>query len=260
MISEVYRFNETEMLLFFMVLVRMTSFVVSWPVFGVENIAAHIKVLFGLILALVIFPTLHWSPAQMEAVKGDLMLMAAREAFIGLSIGYLARFFFYGFRIAGEMMSQALGLGSAQMFNPAMGGQISVVENFYVGLASLFYLCVNGHHFLITGLVHSFDMVHAAQLTLNTSQFAGIGQLTQEVVELGFKLSAPVVISILVINLVLGVVGKTVPQLNVLVTSFPVNILVGLGLMMITLPMTMDHMGAYLELSTTRVFQFVKAF
>jgi flagellar biosynthetic protein FliR len=80
------------------------------------------------------------------------------------------------------------------------------------------------------------------------------------VVELGLKLSAPVVISILVINLVLGVVGKTVPQLNVLVTSFPVNILVGLGLMMITLPMTMDHMGAYLEISTTRVFQFVKAF
>ncbi len=260
MISEIYRFNETEMLLFFMVLMRMTSFVVSWPVFGVENIGAHVKVLFALLLSFVIFPTLHWSPAQMEAVKSDLMLLAAREAFIGLTIGYLARFFFFGFRIAGEMMSQALGLGSAQMFNPALGGQTTTVEQFYVGLASLFYLAVNGHHFLITGLAGSFDMVHAAQLTLNTSQFMGVGMMTQEVVELGLKLSAPIVISILVINLILGVVGKTVPQLNVLVTSFPVNILVGLTLMIVTLPMLMDHMGAYLEISTTRVFQFVKAF
>lgn len=260
MISNIYRFNETEMLLFFMVMMRMTAFVVSWPVFGVENIATHVKVLFAVLLAMVIFPTMHWSPAQMDAVKSDLMLLAAREAFIGLSIGYLARFFFFGFRIAGEMISQALGLGSAQMFNPALGGQTTTVEQFYVGLASLFYLGVNGHHFLITGLVSSFDMVPAAQFTMNTSQFAGLGMMTQEVVELGLKLSAPVVISILAINLVLGVVGKTVPQLNVLVTSFPVNILVGFMLMILTLPMLMDHMGAYLELSTTRVFQFVKAF
>lgn len=259
MISEVYRFNETEMLLFFMVLVRMTSFVVSWPVFGVENVSPQVKVLFALIMSLAIFPTLHWSPAQMDAVKSDLMLLAAREAFIGLTIGYLARFFFFAFRIAGEMMSQAVGLSSAQMFNPALGGQTTVVEQFYVALATLFYLSVNGHHFLLSGLVQSFDLVQAAQLSLNVSQFTGVGHLAQDVIELGVKLSAPIVISILVINLVLGVVGKTVPQLNVLVTSFPVNILIGLGLMIITLPMLLNHMGTYLEVSTTQVMQFVKA-
>lgn len=68
------------------------------------------------------------------------------------------------------------------------------------------------------------------------------------------------VISILVVNLILGVVGKTVPQLNVLVTSFPVNILLGLFLMIITLPMLLDEMGEFLSVSTTRVFQLVKTF
>ncbi len=84
--------------------------------------------------------------------------------------------------------------------------------------------------------------------------------MVQEIMELGLRLSAPVVISILVVNLVLGVVGKTVPQLNVLVTSFPVNILVGFVLTMLTLPMLMDHMGEYLNLSTERIFAFVKSF
>ena len=260
MISEIYRFNETEILLFFMVLMRMTAFAVSWPIFGAETVSAPVKVLFALTLTLVVFPTLSWSEAQTQAVGQDLMLLAAREALIGVTIGFLARFFFFAFRIAGEFMSQAMGLGSAQLFNPALGGQSGAVEQFYVGLASLFYLGVNGHHYLIKGLAQTFGAVPAAQLSFQTSQFTGLGRLTQEVMEIGLRLSAPVMISLLVVNLVLGVIGKTVPQLNVLVTSFPINILVGFGLMIITLPMTMEHMGSFLELSTTQIFQLVKTF
>ncbi len=258
--TEVYRFSESEMLFFFMVLMRISAFVVSWPVFGVETVSQPVKILFAVILSLVIFPTLHWSAPQVEAIKSDLMLLALREAFIGLSVGYLARFFFFSFRVAGEMVSQSIGLGAAQVYNPALGGQSTSLEQFYLGLASLFYLGVNGHHYLISGLVDTFNMVPAAQFTLNTSQFVGIGHMVQEVIELGLRLSAPVVISILVINLVLGVVGKTVPQLNVLVTSFPINILVGFGLLFITLPMFFDQMGPFLDFSTMRIFEFVKTF
>jgi flagellar biosynthetic protein FliR len=260
MISEVYRFNDTEILLFFMTLMRISAFCVSWPIFGTEAVSAPVKVLFALTLSLVVFPTLQWQQAQISAVGSDLMLLAVREVAIGLIIGYLARFFFFAFRIAGEMISQALGLSSAQLFNPALGGQSTAIEQFYVGLASLFYLAVNGHHYLIKGLVQSFDMVPVARLSFNVSQFSGLGHMTQEVIEIGLQLSAPVVISILVVNMILGVVGKTVPQLNVLVTSFPVNIMVGFGLMIITLPFMTDHMGSFLEVSTTRIFQMVKTF
>lgn len=258
--TEVYRFSETEMLMFFLVLMRMSAFVVSWPVFGVENVSSHIKVLFSLVLALVVFPTFKITPAQAAALNNDLILPVAREVFIGFSLGYLARFFFFAFRIAGEMTSQAMGLSSAQVYMPTLGGQTTSVEQLFVTLASLFYLGINGHHYLIQGLVNSFTWAPAAQLTLNTSQFSGVGHMAQEVIELGLKFSAPVVISILVVNLILGVVGKTVPQLNVLVTSFPINILIGFVLLIITMPMLMDQMGDFMELSTTQVFNFVKAF
>ena len=258
--SEVYNFSETEILFFSLVLVRMTSFVVSWPVFGVETVNSHIKVLFATALTLVVFPTLKWTPYQVQALQSNLILLVLREVFIGLSMGYLARLFFFAFRIAGEMVSQAMGLSAASMFNPSMGGQTSSVEQFYTSFATLFYLSVNGHHYLITGLVNSFQWVPAAVLSLNVSQFTGVTQMTQEILELGLRFSAPVVISILVVNLVLGVVGKTVPQLNVLVTSFPINIMIGFFLLIITLPMLMDQLGDFLTLSTTRVFQLVKTF
>lgn len=258
--TEVYNFSESEILFFSLVLVRMSSFVVSWPVFGVETVSAQIKVLFAMALTLVVFPTLHFNGVQAEAMQSNLVLLVMKEAFIGVSMGFLARLFFFAFRIAGEMVSQAMGLSSASMFNPSMGGQTTAIEQLYVGLVTLFYLAVNGHHYLIRGLVRSFDWVPAATMGLNVSQFSGLAQLTQEVLELGLRFSAPVVISIFVINLVLGVVGKTVPQLNVLVTSFPINIMVGLFILIVTLPMLMDHMGEFLALSTARVFQLVKTF
>ncbi|NJL24578.1 MAG: flagellar biosynthetic protein FliR [Calothrix sp. SM1_5_4] len=258
--TQVYRFSESEILFFFMVLVRMTAFVVSWPVFGSENVNGRIKVLFALVLTLAVFPTLKFGVAQAEAMRADLVLLTLKEAFVGLSLGFLARIFFFAFRVAGELLSQAMGLTSAQVFNPALGGQTTAIEQFYVTLASLFYLGVNGHHYLISGLVSTFEWVPAAVPGLNVSQFSGMGHLVQEIVELGLKFSAPVVISILVVNLILGVLGKTVPQLNVLVTSFPINIMIGFFLMMVTLPMLMDQMGDFLQLSTVRVFQFVKSF
>jgi flagellar biosynthesis protein FliR len=258
--SEVYNFSQTEILLFSLVLIRMSAFVVSWPVFGIDTVPQHIKVLFAVVLTMVVFPTLKWAPFQTDAISGNMVLLVMREAFIGLAMGYLARFFFFAFRIAGEMVSQAMGLSAAAMFNPSMGGQTSSVEQFYTTVATLFYLCVNGHHYLITGLVRSYVWAPAAVLSLNTSQFPGVIQMVQEIIELGLRFSAPVVISILVINLVLGVIGKTVPQLNVLVTSFPINILIGLFLLIITMPMLMDQMGDFLALSTTRVFQMVKTF
>ena len=258
--TEVYNFSETEILFFGLVLVRMTSFVVSWPVFGVETISPQIKVLFATALTLVLFPTMQWDQAQVHAVQGNLILLVAREAFIGVALGYLARFFFFAFRVSGEMVAQAMGLSSAAVFNPSMGGQSTSIEQFYVGLVTLFYLAVNGHHYLIRGLVQSFKWVPAATMSLNVSQFTGIGHMTQEVIELGLRFSAPIVISILVINVVLGVLGKTVPQLNVLVTSFPINILVGFFILLVTLPMLMDQMGDFLALSTARVFQMVKTF
>ncbi len=258
--TEVYNFSQTELLLFGMVLLRMSAFVVSWPIFGSELMTNQVKILFALILTMVVFPTLKFSPTQVLSLKGDIMILAVREVFIGLSLGYLARFFFFSFRVAGEMISQAMGLSAAQQFNPALGGQTTSVEQLYVAIASMFYLAVNGHHFLISGLVKTLDVVPVAQMTLNTSQFTGVAHMLQEVVELGLRFSAPVVISILVVNLILGVVGKTVPQLNVLVTSFPINIMIGFGLMIVTFPMLMDHMADFLNQSTETVFSFVKSF
>jgi flagellar biosynthetic protein FliR len=259
-VTEVYKFSEPQLLLFFLVLVRMTAFIVSWPVFGVETISPPIKILFGLVLTILVFPTLHFSVDQQIVVSQSLLLMAAKEAVIGLLMGALARFFFFAFQIAGELISLSIGLSSAQMFNPALGGQASSIEQFYLAFATLFYLSVNGHHFLISGLVDSFRMVPISAELLKTGELKNISVFVGQVVQIGLQFSAPVLVSILTVNLVLGVVGKTVPQMNVLVTSFPVNILVGFAILILTLPLMLDEMGDFLEAATSGVFKMIRTF
>lgn len=156
-------------------------------------------------------------------------------------------------------MSMSMGLESAQIFDPSFGGQTTPFEQFYVIMASLFYLAVNGHHFLLMGLVDSFHIVPISTSWIHTGQFENYSLYMREILEMGIKLSAPVMISILVINLVLGIIGKTVPQLNVLVTSFPINILAGFLLLMITLPLMFDQMGDFLQTTTQHLFQVVSS-
>jgi flagellar biosynthesis protein FliR len=258
-VTSVYQFSEPQLLLFFLTLVRMSAFVVTWPVFGVETVAPQVKVLFALLFTMMLFPTLSLSPQQFENVKGDLVLLVAREALIGVCMGYLARLFFFTFRVAGEMIGQAMGLSAAQLFNPSLGGQTTAVEQFYVMLASLFYLAVQGHHFLLMGIASSFEMAPIAILSLNTASFADVGALAQGVIEMGLRFSAPVVISVLVVNLILGVVGKTVPQMNILATSFSVNIVVGVIFMFVSLPLLVGEMGPYLDRTTNEVLAFVES-
>ena len=258
--TDIYRFSEPQLLLFVLVLVRMSAFVTTWPVFGVENVTPQVKVLFALLFAMMIYPTLKFSPDQVNDVQKSMVMMTAKEAVIGAIMGSLARFFFFAFQIAGELVSISVGLSSAQMFNPALGGQVSAIEQFYLIFASLFYLSVNGHHFLLSGLVDSFRLVPVSAVLMKTGQLKDIALFVQQIAEIGLKFSAPVMVAILVVNLVLGVIGKTVPQMNVLVTSFPINILVGFVILSLTLPLMIDQMGGFLETTMTSVFRLVKTF
>ena len=256
--APVYDFNEFEILAFFLVMMRMSAFVVSWPVFGVPNVPNTLKILFALLLSMLIFPVVDHSALNEELLSTQIMILAVKEVFIGLVFGYLARCFFFAIRIAGELISITIGLSSSQLFNPAFGGQVTSIEQFKIVIASLFFLAINAHHLLIGGLIDSFRVIPLSGELLNLSHFNSIGIFMQEIMEIGFSLSAPVLISIFFVNVGMAVIGRTVPQINVLITSLPVNILVGLFVMTVSIPLLIWQMEGLMELTTTRLFAFVK--
>jgi len=254
-----YKLNEIQFIFFALTLIRMSALFVAWPVFGEAQVSAPVKILSALSITFLIFPNLSMPALAIEQVSQALPFMVAREVFIGLLIGYLARFFFYAFAMAGEIISISMGLSSAQMFNPSLGAQTSSTSQFYLTLASLFFLATNGHHILISGLVDSYVILPFSSEWFNLQEFYNFAKAAQDILVIGVKLSAPILISILVVNFVLGIAGKTVPQMNVLVTSFAINIFVGFAILIVSLPLFMDQMEFVLQTTSEAIFKFMRA-
>ncbi len=258
--TEVYQFNDYQIMVFALIFLRMTAFVVSWPVFGTELVSAPVKILFAMALAIMMFSLVPHPPISAQALEQNLLWLVLKEVFIGLAMGYLARMFFFVFQVAGDLMSLSMGLSSAQLFHPASGGRSSVIEQFYVTTATLFYLGINGHHMLIAALNRSFDLVPIGMTGLSFQHLNSVSVLVQEIVRMGVQIAAPVMIAILIMNLVLGVIGKTVPQINVLITSLPLNICLGLIIMLVSIPILVWQMHGFLDLTTERLFHVMRSF
>lgn len=254
----IYGFPEGQIIAMALVFLRLIAFVVAWPVFGSASVPVSVKVLLALILAITLTPTLRFQNADMIGFREELIFISVRELLIGLSLGFLMRMFFFAVSVSGEIISVSIGLASAQLYNPAMGATSNVVEQFQLMLATLFFLALNGHHVFLTGVAQSFEMVPVASMGFNVEAFSNVAAAAQDVMLMGLKMAAPILIAIFLANVAMGVIGRAVPQINVLVTSMPVTTLIGLGVLFIGMPLFIVEMDGLMVVMADRLFQFMK--
>ena len=254
--------NEIQILMFGLILLRMIAFVVSSAVFSSPSISIALKILFSVVLTIVMFQSVATNQAllRLHSLEENLILLAAREVLIGLCLGFSTRLFFFAISMAGELISISMGLGQAQIFNPMMGAMGNAIEQFYVVIATLIYLSLNGHHYLIQGLMQSFSTAEVAQLTFQTSSFSEFVFKTQNYFVFAIKIAAPILISMMVVQVGIALLSRAVPQINVLVTSSSITGLLGMLIIFISLPLLIMQMSGLLDLSTTDFFKFIKTF
>jgi flagellar biosynthetic protein FliR len=257
-IPNLYQFPEGQIIAFALVLMRIIAFFVAWPVFGSNQVPVHVKVLLSITVAMMMFPTVKLQNADLLRISEDVILLTAREIVIGLTLGFVMKMFFFSISIGGEIMSVTTGLSAAQLFNPAMGGSSTVIEQLELVLATLFFLGINGHHLFISGLASSFEMLPVSDTGFNFKAYAGFAMVAQTSLLMGLKMAAPVMIASFLTNLTMGVLGRAVPQINVLVTSMPVTILIGIGVLFVTLPLMVLQMNGLLDLMADQFFKMMK--
>ncbi len=256
--GSLYQFAEIEMLAFILVFLRVLSFMLSWAILGTTTVPMPVKILTSLVISFVLFPLIGWKQLGADLSSGMVIFLAAREVAIGLIIGFFTKMFFHAVAIGGQIISISMGLSSAQVFNPTLNVEGSAIEQFKVMLGSLFFLFINGHHHFLTGFAASFSLIPLHTTGIDFNAFASIGPIVGEVMVIGIKVAAPVMISIFFVNIAMGIVGRAVPQINVLVTSLPVNILVGFATLMIALPLFSYELREILETTTARLFELMK--
>ncbi|RYZ68762.1 MAG: flagellar biosynthetic protein FliR [Proteobacteria bacterium] len=237
----------------------MIAFIVSSIIFGSGNISAPVKILLSLTLTMMIFPTIQISAIDTAKLTEDLVLLSAREVVLGLSLGFLSRLFFFAIGMMGELVSTSIGLGAAQMFNPLMGTNSNTVEQFYTTIATLVFFSLNGHHLVLGAIAESYELIPIAQLKLNMGPFAEMATFAQDMMVMAVKMCAPIIAAILITNIAMGVLGRAVPQINVLVTSMPVTLMIGFVLMFVCIPLLVMEMNSVLDMTQTKLSMVMKA-
>ena len=250
--------TQAQIIFISLIFMRMVAFFVSSAIFGGHNIMMQIKVLMAVVMSFVFFPLLVSKHAPAELLNAPFIMLTAKEIMVGLCLGFLTRMFFYAVSMAGEVISVSVGLGSAQIFNPSMNMQGSVMEMFHSTLATLFFLTLNGHHQFIEALTKSFELFPVLGTNFTFNHFHDLVLIGESVFVMGIKMSAPILAATLLSNLGMAIIGRAVPQVNVLVTSFSVTILVGFGLMMVTLPLLFQQMTGIMAWNFELLFEFLK--
>ena len=219
---------------FMVILVRVSGILAAWPILGSAIIPLQIKVGLVVTLSIVLFPVIH-----LPALPTDPLALSAGmagEFLVGLVIGLAVRFVFAGIELAGELIGSQMGLSMVQLFDPMSSHQTPVVSQFQTVLGSLIFLALNVHATVVRVIAESFQLIPPFGAHVSTALVEEVLRLSQGLFVLAVKLAAPVLAVVLLVNLGLAIMGRSVPHLNVFVTSFPITIAVGLFVMGAALP------------------------
>lgn len=250
--------TDAQILLFALVFLRMIAFIVSSAVLGAPAINVSVKVLLSVVLSLVVYPVVRIGHVDYLVISNEIIGLAIRELAIGLVLGFLTRIFFFVVTMTGDFVSMSVGLSASQMYNPLMGSNGNSIDQFYSTIGTLIFFSINGHHMLITAICESFQIVPVSSLTFNVGPLGEMAAFGQTTLLLTIKMCAPVLISIFITNLAMGILGRAVPQINVLVTSMPVTIMIGMSVVFICLPLLVMEMHGLVDITADQLFAVMK--
>ena len=239
---------------FVLVFFRVAGMCLAAPLFGSSRIPVRIKLMFALVLALGVMPTVAGATLLPESAW-ELALGIGGEMVFGLAIGTALNFVFVAAHWAGDMIGQQMGLGMGQVFDPSFGAAGSVVSDMYFLLTLVLFMAVGGHYAFLRGVAATFDTLPLLSLGMDVNMLELVVHLLTGATMLAMQLAAPVLLTALIADVVLGFLSKTVPQLNVMTAGLSIRAMAGMVVLMFGMTLSSEviqtsFVRSIVELST----------
>jgi flagellar biosynthetic protein FliR len=225
-----------QFILFIMLFLRISAVLVTAPVFGHQSIPLQVKVVLAMFLSYVLFAFNIAQGVVLDVKLLPLFIIAIKEVIAGASLGFAVGIIFGGVRYAGDLISYDMGFSMATMYDPENNASFPVIsEMLYLFLLMIFIL-MNGHHFIIEALVSSYKIIPIGMWSISEGAIQKLILLTGQMFIVAVKISAPVLISLFIANLSLGILNKAMPQMNIFSVIFSLKIGLGAIVMIATIP------------------------
>ncbi len=232
---------ETEVLFnftmhFMLILIRTAAIFTFSPVFGRRNVPAMFKIGFSVMLSLILY-NLFPAPGSQVFNLYEYTISCLKELFVGLLIGYVTVMVFSVANMAGQFIDVQIGFGMAQLFSQEMGTQVSINANLLNIIMILCFFITNGHHALIRILANTFYTLPPGNYSINFNIAGVIVSVFASCVVMGVQIAMPIVAATFITEMIMGILMRTVPQMNMFIIGIPLKLIIGLMLLVLISPM-----------------------
>lgn len=219
-------FTQHHLFIFLLVLVRTSGLVLAGPPFGTSEVPAQVRALLAIALAMLLYPSQIDVPLTPPATLAACIPLVGAELFVGFLLGSGMVLLFSGIQLAGQIVGQMSGMTFADIYNPGFDTDVPLLSQMlYLIALSIFLLC-GGHRIAMTGFLDTFAALPPGSVGMATSLGDMVVTLLMQSFALGIRIAAPATVALMLASLVMGIISRTLPQLNVMALGFGLNALV----------------------------------
>lgn len=238
---------EQSLLLGALVVARLIPIVQLVPYMGGKAIPQTVKMGLAITLALLVYPSIWIQGGALYVPDGtfEIVLLIAKEVFVGVTIGFVCALSFEALRMAGQIIDNSAGLTDATTMVPQLPDEVSPTSNFLFQLAIVFFFAIGGHRVFLWSLTRSFELIPPHGYLDVGDGLAEVAmvilRLTAETITLGVLMAFPVLAAIMLTNLFLALVNKSAPQINVFFLGMPLKAVLASAIVLLSLGVIVDQ-------------------
>lgn len=222
--------------------IRIGAMVMAAPIFSANYISARFRLFIALVITMVVVPTINTPMPEINAISGNGLLLIAQQILIGVCLGFMLQLLFNAFIIAGQVIAMQMGLGFASLVDPQNGQTVPVISQFYLIFVSLIFVSLNGHLVLIQVLAESFVTMPIGSGGVAIESVRDIALLGSWMYAAAILIALPAIGSLTMVNLAFGILSRAAPQISPFSIGFPMSIILGFVIILVTLPLVGQHL------------------
>jgi flagellar biosynthesis protein FliR len=227
--------QEFEKLLLLMM--RVGGIIVVAPIFGHKNVPQILKIGLIVTISLIILPALKTQSVELPPQLLGLVVVLAKELIAGLAIGFSALMLFLAVQFGGDLIGLQMGFGIVNVIDPNSQTEVPLIGQFQMIITMMIFLALDGHYMIISAIVSSVKAIPLGQVNLTHASGEIILRAGINTLGAGIRLGAPCIVTLFLMDVAMGIIARTVPQMNIFIVGFPVKIGVGLLMISASLPL-----------------------
>ncbi|MCI9080730.1 MAG: flagellar biosynthetic protein FliR [Lachnospiraceae bacterium] len=236
-----YEFSLYTFEYFLMILVRVASFVYIAPFFGMNNTPGRVKIGFSAFLAIILYQIIQPKETLVYSGVIEFAIIALKEGITGLLIGFAANICNSIIVFSGKVIDMEIGLAMANMFDPTTKSPSGLTGTMYNYFIMMLLIVTNMHHYILRALVDTFQVIPVSGTVFDWNHLMGtMTMFVTDLMVIGFRIVLPVFACNMILSCILGIMAKVAPQMNMFAVGMQIKILMGFGIMFLTIVLLPD--------------------